>query len=111
VLPRSGLVQVPNTESENPWLGRILPVRIADYARPWEPNQGAADGRRVAEKSRFLARQRHFEWIACLPKQYIETESHGAMSEHVFASRILPRWFSNQWLADSPFAHANFYFL
>jgi hypothetical protein len=49
--------------------------------------------------------------IAYLPKQYIAIENHRPTSEYVFASQILPRWFSNQWLADSLFTHANLYFL
>jgi hypothetical protein len=50
----------------------------------------------------------YFTWV---PKRYIETEKHRTVYEPVFASPILPRWFSNQWLADSLFANANLYFL
>jgi hypothetical protein len=49
--------------------------------------------------------------IAWMTKRYIETENRRHKYQPVSSLPILPRWFTNQWVTDSLFAHANFHFL
>ena len=60
----------------------------------------------------FLGEPTHaFEMYRLAARAELETENRQPTLATVFASPILPRWFSNQWHTDSLITHTIFYFL